>query len=508
MQKTFMDSEMLRWGVGLILGFPALMLIVGEVIFHLDRRKHPLTSTLRIVRGLLLPATAVFLTLQHVIPVGRDDLWLRLVETVILLVLIHASLSLLNVVIFAHATEGSWQSRLPRLLVDVIRLILVLVGLSVVLSIVWGYDLGSLATALGVGSLVLGLALQDAVGNVFAGLLLMFERPITVGDWITVEGYSGKIVEINWRAVHLETFERVLVIVPNSVLAKGAISNYGRPTRLHGELLPFRFSVFDKPNEVRNLLADTIEGVRGILADPPADIITDSFGDGVVLYKVRFYVEDYADVERARSEYLTRVWYAARRLRLTLDHPTLYHLPADREAPPFRDKVPTPAAVAALFPQFGLSAVAEDGPEWRDVCLRHYSPGETVLRPGEAIPGLFLIFSGHVELAVRNEDGLLNITAGAGRGEYFGEKALLPGQSSDFFVVVAEELEVLVLPSTTLEAMLERSPRLASEIGRVMESRRAAALRASKRPVNAADQAFVHPRREDAARSVGASDRA
>ena len=486
MLSTFMDNGTLRWSLALMLGFPASMLILGEIIFHLERRRHSLTSTLRIVRGLLLPATAVFVLLQHVTPVGRNDLWLRLVETVILLGLIHASLSLLNVVLFSHATAGSWQSRFPRLLVDVIRLILVLIGLSIILSTIWGYDLGSLVTALGVGSLVLGLALQDAVGNVFAGLLLMCERPITVGDFIKIDGNLGKIVEINWRAIHLETFERSLLIVPNSVLAKGAITNYSRPTRLHAEVLTFRFSIFDKPNDVRSLLARTVEGVCGILSEPPADIITDGFGDGVVSFKVRFYVADFVNVLVVRSELLTRVWYTSRRSGLTLAYPVLYNLPADMDQPPFRDKVPSPSAVSAFFPQFGLSTIPEDSREWKEVLRQYYSPGEMVLSEGEAIPGLFLILNGRADLAVRGADGLFNIFAGAGPGEYFGEKALLPGQSSDVSVIVAENLDVLILPSNTLQSMLERSPRLATEIGRVMESRRAAASEARKPPVRLA----------------------
>jgi CRP-like cAMP-binding protein len=209
-------------------------------------------------------------------------------------------------------------------------------------------------------------------------------------------------------------------------------------------------------------------------------VLTSGFNNNAVEYRIRFHVADYEDAESIRSEFITRVWYAARRRGLTLAHPLLREIPSDLPGHRPHDAVPPPSTVAAAFPQFGLSGLAEKGSEWDRVVLHRYTQGEVVLHEGEKIPGLFLILAGQAELSVRPSSGPRKMIARVESGEFFGERALLPGQSSDLTVIATEDLEVIVLPSETLQSMLERSPRLTSEIGLVMEARRAKAINARK----------------------------
>ncbi len=120
--------------------------------------------------------------------------------------------------------KASWRSRAPKLFQDLIRLLLVAIGAAIVLSVVWRQDLGGLIAALGVGSIVLGLALQETLGNLMAGIALFFEKPFSAGDWISVGGKSGQVVQITWRSVHLRTAERNLLVLPNSTA--GARDNH------------------------------------------------------------------------------------------------------------------------------------------------------------------------------------------------------------------------------------------------------------------------------------------
>ena len=88
----------------------------------------------------------------------------------------------------------------------------------------WDADVGGLFTALGVGSIVIGLALQNAVGGVISGLLLLFEQPFKIGDWLDTGGVKGRVVEVNWRAVHIDTGNGIQ-IVPNSTLSGASFTN-------------------------------------------------------------------------------------------------------------------------------------------------------------------------------------------------------------------------------------------------------------------------------------------
>lgn len=128
-----------------------------------------------------------------------------------------------------EARTGSWRDRLPAIFVDLGRLILIVIGIGLLLSWVWGADIGGLITAVGVTSIVIGLAVRARSGPVISGLLLLFEQPFRIGDWLDTKFGRGRVVEVNWRAVHIDT-ENGLQVVPNAALAGDAFVNLSRTT--------------------------------------------------------------------------------------------------------------------------------------------------------------------------------------------------------------------------------------------------------------------------------------
>jgi small-conductance mechanosensitive channel len=468
------------WAVGLLAGAPALFVALGEWGVRLQRRGNALAAPLASVRNLVLPVLAVWLLLRQVLLYDQGEIAVRVVETLLWVVVLHASLSLLNVLLFAGADEKSWQARVPRLLRDLCRLFLVLLGTAIVLSTVWGLNLGQLVTALGIGSIVLGLALQEPLGNFFSGLVLLFERPFAVGDWIRIGDTVGKVVEINWRAVHVLTRGTELLIVPNSMLAKGSFTNHSRPTVLYAESITLGFSCDDPPNKVKRVLREIAVRSKGVLADPAPVVRTASYNDSSIAYQVRFHVADYAALGAARDEFLTRVWYAVRRHGLSMPYPIHTSIQVAQGELTAAARAPLPPERLRDFPQFGLSR-AEGLEEAVSVsAVKTYARGEQVVGEGEALPGLHLILCGQAVLTVRDVTGRETEIARLGKGEYFGEKALLSGQVSDVTVTALEDLEVLVLDRDTLTKLLDRTPRLAREIGTVMEQRRQASLAGRK----------------------------
>jgi small-conductance mechanosensitive channel len=112
------------------------------------------------------------------------------------------------------------------------------VYLSAILAITaYVFDLpikGLLATS-GIIAIVLGLALQSTLSDLFSGVVLNFSRPYRPGDWISIDGATdGRVIEINWRATHVLTAKRDLAIVPNSTIAKAKIVNASSPSGIHG----------------------------------------------------------------------------------------------------------------------------------------------------------------------------------------------------------------------------------------------------------------------------------
>ncbi|WP_088888750.1 mechanosensitive ion channel family protein [Leptolyngbya ohadii] len=473
-----------RWTWLLMLGFPLLMLLLGEVIIRLKRRNKRLVEPIAIVRNLVLPTLALALLLAQVLELGRDTIAVRLAETLLWIFIIYAVLTAVNVVVFEEAKENSWQANVPKLFLDLSRLFLVLVGLAIVMSTVWGADLGGLLAALGVGSLVIGLALQDSLGNVFSGISLLFERPIAVGDWIEVGGEVGKVEEITWRSVHVQIGSQGLLVVPNSELAKGSFKNLSRPSRIHQETFAVSFSYDDPPNTVKQILKDVITQTEGVLSDPVPWVSLTGYGDYSIGYKVGFCAESFEKAGGIRNEFATRLWYAAKRHNLTMPYPIQVAYEPQEGGNTLEGK--STEVIAALRSIPSLSPIApaliEQIP--RETAIHHYGKKEIVIREGDRLPGLYIILAGKAEVSFRDRDGNPKQIAQLSTGEFFGEKAsLLSEQFSDVSVRALDDLEVMILDTTTLQRLLLQVPRFGRELGEVMELRRRTMQSANFQPI-------------------------
>ena len=471
--QAFWQQDWFIWGAVLIVGFPFLTLLLGEIIYRAKAKDKLLVATLRIVRNLIFPSLAVFILLNKILGLSQDTTPLRLVQTALWLFTIHGSLTVINGLLFNQAKTGSWQANVPRLFRDLSRVFLILCGIAIVLSVVWGADLGGVIAALGVGSIVIGLALQDTLGNLFSGIALLFERPFTEGDWIEVDSIIGKVIEINWRSVHILTRELEMLIIPNAVLAGATIRNYRRPQKLHIEPVDIGFSYNDPPNKVKQVMKETALATKGVLDKPEPVIQTISYDDSSIGYRVRLYLADYDRVPQIRDEFVTRIWYAAERNNLNIPFPirTLYHNPPT--------KTNSDEIIDRYF-QY-LQSLPSFASADRDILLdlansateKFFGAGEKAIAKGNQIEGLYIIINGKVSITVESQL-LSEEVAELEQGDFFGESALSGKSISPVTVTALSDLEVLILPIEDTQIALEKSTRLRQEIGMVIESRRKA----------------------------------
>ena len=205
------------------------------------------------MRNYILPLGALLLLLVEATEVSAEATPVRIVATVLGFVVLMLVLSGLNATLFQGAPDGSWRKRMPSIFLDVARFVVIAVGLAVIFSYIWGANVGGLFTALGVTSIVLGLTLQNSVGQIISGLLLLFEQPFQLGDWLDTPAASGRVVEVNWRATHIETGGG-LQIMPNSVLAGASFTNLSRPGGAHSITVTTVFDASDPPDEVCAML--------------------------------------------------------------------------------------------------------------------------------------------------------------------------------------------------------------------------------------------------------------
>jgi small-conductance mechanosensitive channel len=464
-------SDWLGWALALAVGFPLVLVVLNELILRLERAGRPIASTLRSLRNLVLPTLALMLFLRFVVQRPANDTPVRLVQTALFILLLYVALSFVNVVVFRSARAGSWQSRVPDLIRDLARAILVAIGAGIIYSQVWGKELGGLLTAFGVGSIVIGLALQEPLGNFVSGLMLLMERPLSIGDWVTVEGTTGQVIDINWRSVHIRTRTYELRVVPNSSLHKGSFTNRTRLTEFRTEYIELQFSYDDPPNKVKEMLLDLLRSTPGVLALPEPRVRTRSYADFAIVYRVRFTTrgEDLGDV---RDAFMTRLWYAVRRHGLSIPFPTATRIEVDQRTLEASRAV-RPLDALLEFPQFKLQNGGTEGVS-PGLSVQSFAAGEPVIAQGQRVEGLHLVLRGEALLTVQDVSGEQHEIARAGRGEFFGEGAILAAQASDLAVTALTDMDVLILDLEAVQRLLEGTPRLAREIGNVLDVRRKA----------------------------------
>ena len=247
--SNVLTSSWFYWAVGVAVGLPVGLILLTEWQRALVRRKSFLAKPVGLLRNYLLPLGALLLLLIKATEIPTQETPVKVVATLFGFVVIVLLLSGVNATLFQAAPEGTWRKRIPAIFVDVARFLLISVGLAIIFSYIWGAHVRGLFTALGITSIVIGLTLQNSVGQVISGLLMLFEQPFRLGDWIETTKSKGRVIEVNWRAVHLETADG-LQITPNSVLAGQSITNLSRPADQHAIRITTVFAIEDRPDPV------------------------------------------------------------------------------------------------------------------------------------------------------------------------------------------------------------------------------------------------------------------
>ena len=466
------SSDILLWAIGLIIGFPIGVVVLGELIYRWQRRGSPLAPTLRAIRNLVLPMLVFMLFVQYVLKLPADHALVKSMQTLFWICVLHAVLALLNAVLFKQAKADTWRARVPKLLIDLLRLVLVLVGGAIVLATIWNADLAGVVTALGVSSIVIGLALQDTLGSVMSGIALLFERPFAVGDWLRVGDLVGQVIDINWRAVRLQTFEREMVVIPHKLISGEILRNFSRPLPLHAERIRIGFSYDDPPNLAKHVLYTTALETQGILNQPEPQVLTISYDDFAITYEVKFFLEDYGGLEEIRDRFMSRVWYAAQRNQLTIPFPirTLYHFDGPTSRAEGRSKKVAEGlqAMPAFVPLEQRENLAAG------MTLQHFGTGETVIRQGTNHNALYVVISGQAIMTICQNDGQVQDVLPLRAGEFFGEITLFSSELSPISVLAVQDLEVMVLSAAVINQMIERQPSFAREISQILETRQRA----------------------------------
>ncbi len=340
-----------------------------------------------------------------------------------------------------------------------------------------GVDPSSLLTTSAVLTAVIGFALQDTLGNLFAGLAIQLQQPFEVGDWIQFDDdpdHIGEVIEINWRATRILTVDRVEVTVPNNTLAKAPIRNYSKPTRLVRRHVTVVAPYETPPARVHRLLTEAVVEVDGVRSHPAPDIQTLSFSERGVEYQVRYFIEAFEDREILDGRVRDRLWYALRRAAVPIPAPqrrvTLIEhnaASAEHEAQAAVADVERALERLPLFESLSHELVHELALHTE---RRLYAQGELVIQQGDYGEELFIVERGNVEVLVDRHEGMEHV-ATLGPRDFFGEMSLLTGEKRRASVRTEGEVALLVVSKEALQPILAAYPQLATHVSKVLAER-------------------------------------
>src|SRR5262245_54773156 len=277
---------------------------VGALVTRVLLRGHP---TRRLVGQLAFFLALTILLLYHGIvpyepgPANVSTLQRVFVAIAKIIWWTNAAWSLIGVVRVFLIFER--QPREGRLLQDLVVGVIYVGAVLSVVAYVFNAPVGTLIATSGAVAIVLGLALQSTLSDVFSGIALNLARPYRVGDWLVLgNDIEGRVVETNWRATHLLTGANDLVIVPNSDLAKARLTNLGSPERSRGVTLMVRFRPTTVPSAIADVMRSVLLSSNSILAEPEPTVQIVSLNGSAVELELSFRVADLAVVGKAKSE--------------------------------------------------------------------------------------------------------------------------------------------------------------------------------------------------------------
>lgn len=274
------------------LSWSALILVIDALLWHLaPLQKRVIRIGLRLALFLIFSAVIINAGVSPLqAPLFADDRVAQLGATALGIVWWLYAARVLTEVIGLVLMRRIGHS--GRLLQDVIGALVFLVAIVAAAGYVLELPVKGLLATSGVVAIVVGLALQSTLSDVFSGIVLNTTKPYQVDDFVVIDGVEGKVLDIDWRATHLLTSAGTMAVVPNSVAAKAKIVNLSRPNNMHGVSISIQVPNHIRPRRVLDALDRTLQGSSTLLLNPAPKAVLKEAGETMSIYVASGFIAE------------------------------------------------------------------------------------------------------------------------------------------------------------------------------------------------------------------------
>jgi len=456
---------------------PALIVLVGLtgiVIWHVTPA-HYVNARLIVQIAIFVTMTAILLA-GGVVPYEPSRAAGMTGEVVLvgaakLLWWLHLAWALIGFVRIYLVIER--KPREARLLQDLVVGAVYVGMLLSVLAFVFDAPIGTLVATSGVFAIILGLALQNTLSDVFSGIALSLGRPYGLGDFIVLsDGTEGRVVETNWRSTHLLTLAHNVVALPNSVLAKLGLTNISRPDEGHGLSVRVRLVPTHMPHAILEVVQSALLSCDGIVQSPPPSAVIKSLDAAAIEVELMFRVDTVDARNRAKNDIFDLVYRHCRSSGLSLALPPSAILTA---APPGREAaggghVGVIDLIRAI-PLFVALTEQERAALAATATIRGYRSGDIVVRRGERLPSLMIIRTGVIVRQIGEGDDHRQELGHLSPGDFFGETGLLAGIGEMATLRAVTHVEVCEIDHDSFAPLLRERPGMAEDLAAILSAR-------------------------------------
>jgi small-conductance mechanosensitive channel/CRP-like cAMP-binding protein len=370
--------------------------------------------------------------------------------------------------------EGYFQKKrqmiVPRFLTHSTMLIALMLAGLIVVQWIYKVDVKGLLVGGTVGMAGVALALQNILKNMFAGFTLQMDKPYKPGDWLMIDDDMGQVMEINWRSTRLRTIDHIYLDLPNGDMISNKIINLNYPVKLHAFRCTIPADYSSPPNQVRDILINSVSHVDGVRQDPTPEVYVKDFDDRAAIYEIKYWIDEDEKMDRMSDAIRTGAWYALHRAGMSIPWPKQV-VQFERRRRGQDDQTQRIMDILARHPMFGVLNENQLSQLIGGAKSQLFGKGQKLVLQGEEGDYMLVIIDGEADVMVDMEGrptrvGLLRTE------DCVGEMAMLTGERYSANVVANLDTEVVQIPREKMAVVLRESPELLEKLSEILALRK------------------------------------
>jgi len=368
--------------------------------------------------------------------------------------------------------EKKTNRKIPTVAKRFVAFIIFILSIFGIIAFVFDERITGLLATSGVFAMIIGLAVQMNISNIFSGIALNIERPFRTGDWVKIGSLpEGKVLDISWRSTRLRSRDNSVRNVPNSIVSDHEITNYCYPNINYEHHFMIHVDPSHAPDRVKKIIMDALLSVKEIKNDPLPFVRFKGTTEFSTMYGVFYSSDQYAIKNQIDEIVWTRVFIHLKRARI--------HLAMQRHRIYMTNDVPleedeTTQSISLLKEIELFKPFSEKDRNFIIERFKHlhYRAGQTIVQQGDVGNSLFIIVEGVVSISLEIENNQKVELGRLGAENIFGEIALLTGETRSASVISLTDTHLLEIGKKDIAPLIEAQPEISKLLGEVLTQRK------------------------------------